>query len=217
MGATQAAAPRSSKPSAAAGAPACMPECRGCEVCTVAGSAGARPDATAADHSARRACPASKSSSRSALMSPSIMSANTAGHGRSRRRTETTAPPSGRRRMVRSTPTTRGGLRNAGTPRPSARAADPSPRTAAAKRSEVASGESARTFRSIFGSIHEPYDSRSEGTNAGSLRVACGTASGRLTATTPPGSVGPGLATARRSHGRFCGSPTNCGCLAASA
>ena len=74
-----------------------------------------------------------------ATTTPSTMSASTATQGRPRRRTDTVAAPSGRRRMERSTPTSRGGLRNAGTASPRRRAAWARLRAAAAKRRDVAS------------------------------------------------------------------------------
>ena len=53
-----------------------------------------------------------------ARTTPSIMSATTAGHERPRLRTDTSAEPSAPRRIVRSTPATRGGVRNDGTCNP---------------------------------------------------------------------------------------------------
>lgn len=64
-------------------------------------------------------------------MTPSTMSAATATYGRPRVRTATTHQSS-ERRMVRSIPGTRGGLRNDGALRPRARAARPSARAASA-------------------------------------------------------------------------------------
>ena len=64
-----------------------------------------------------------------AMITPSIMSASTAGHGRPRTRTAITAPP-GRRRMVRSTPTNRGGHRKPGATSRRRRASRPSSRAA---------------------------------------------------------------------------------------
>ena len=50
-----------------------------------------------------------------ARTTPSIMSASTAGQARPRLRTDTSTEPPGPRRIVRSSPATRGGVRNAGT------------------------------------------------------------------------------------------------------
>lgn len=68
-----------------------------------------------------------------ATTTPSIMSASTAGQGRPASCTEIVALPSRWRRMVRSNPGKRGGLRNAGITRPLARAASPNARAAVAK------------------------------------------------------------------------------------
>ena len=66
---------------------------------------------------------------------PSIMSAKTAGQGRSRTTTETIAEEP-RRRIVLWTPTRLGGLRKVGTSRPFNRASCPRTRAASAKRIE---------------------------------------------------------------------------------
>src|SRR5205085_9876202 len=62
---------------------------------------------------------------------PSIMSATTSAKGRARIRTATTGPP-GRRRIVRTAETVRGGVRNTGATRPAARAATASRRAVSA-------------------------------------------------------------------------------------
>ena len=77
-----------------------------------------------------------------ATSTPSTMSDITAAHGRPRTTTAIVAPPSERRRTDRSTPRSRGGLRNPGIRNPFRRASRPSARTASAKRT---TGDSTRT------------------------------------------------------------------------
>ena len=75
---------------------------------------------------------------RLASRSPSIMSVATSANDRSLSRTATTTEPSSRRRSVRKAPATRGGLRNAGTARPSRRAAAARPRADVVNPNELA-------------------------------------------------------------------------------
>src|SRR5438552_9358619 len=69
---------------------------------------------------------------------PSTMSPTTAPSSRSRTRTATSAPPSGRRRRLRSHPASRGGLRKPGTVSPRRLASVARARAAAAKRRRLA-------------------------------------------------------------------------------
>ncbi len=103
-----------------------------------AGSSSSWASAATASHSRVRNREASMLSSRLATTTPSIMSARTATQVRSRSRTDTTTPV-GRRRMDRSRPTVRGGLRKLGATNPSRRATCPRVRAAAANLSDVAS------------------------------------------------------------------------------